>query len=211
MRKIISLFIIFSVSGVLFAQIELFKKNEAGFNMKYEKASVYMASKRSLSGGYILNGKLAFNASFNHYNYDISNVEVISCATSIDYFALRQNENIPLGLIFNGEYEFGYAPIFGIDYNLNSISFNSKILHIFNMSDKFKIIPGGQLLWRYSAQDYYGVLSETSSLSLAIECKVVYKNFYIYPKLCYSDGFFFLSGGLGFILPTNTRRNKKVK
>ena len=154
MKKILVIFVIL-VSNIMFAQVELFNINENGINFEYEKKSVPSAKKSSLYLGYILNGKLAFNVSFSHYYYDISNVEVISFAPSLGYLLLRQNENMPISLILNGEYEFGYAPIFGIDYNLNSISFNSKTLHLFKISDKFKIIPSVQLLWRYSVKNFY--------------------------------------------------------
>jgi hypothetical protein len=63
----------------------------------------------------------------------------------------------------------------------------------------------------YRTWNEFGDVNRNISFPISIKSVVKFKNFFVYPELSYSEGFYFLNGGIGFIIPINSKQKNNKK
>lgn len=203
MKNILKILVLTCFSSIVFAQICLFDENDSGFDIHYYKGTGPRINLNSFTVGYTINGRLNIGIDVNNYNYWDNNLYGFDL--HLELSLIKQNEKMPINLIAGIYYDYNFDQISELDVIYKFLGFKTGISHSFKIGDDIRICPIAELQILYEDRLEYGSGYVNYLLKPLIKCTINYKNIFIYPELSYSSGYYFFSGGIGFIIPTNPK------
>lgn len=194
MNRRITFLILLIVAGVASAQVELFETDQSGLYFEREN----YAQNLFRQVGYVHKGRVDFGIKYDYYQDFGSTSHHIG--PKVEYRILDHDKHIPLSLSIGIDYQLGLMYVYDICYT-HSAMIQSKVFRKFNLSKSFDLTPSARIRWRYYFVDHEYRLGPSSSLEMALNCKINFKGIYIYPQLRYLDGYTYFDFGFGFKIP----------